>query len=326
MSFVLPGGKKGSSGGPGHYGSHSDHSGTEEELNFSAYASSWGGAVISGKTGDYSKILVSYDYVASKLFGASKEKGSVKSTEKSTTEGNKKETPKVKVSQVLDTLFNDIFAATGGLVQLATQENPSESKELLVVARNAGSSGIKETVFDPINGDGITRKCTVKCDIPANDAYAVANGAGGGKSGYTADEIAERKKAANDANKKAASQIKKAKSNITKYMEYNLSASEFANEDCDALAACFKLLVEKASKKQQVQMSIDDHIWPLELNIEIDGTSGFRFGDVVNTTFLPGNYQGKGIKPSFVVLEVTHEISNNDWVTKLKSQCHLINA
>ena len=109
-------------------------------------------------------------------------------------------------------------------------------------------------------------------------------------------------------------------------MEYNLSASEFANEDCDALAACFKLLVEKASKKQQVEMSIDDHIWPLELSVEVDGMKGFRFGDVINTTFMPSNFKGKGIKPSFVVLEVQHVISGNDWVTKLTSQCHLLNA
>ena len=315
MSIVLPGGSKGSSGGPGHYGSGPDHSGTEQEMNFTANCQT----CISGKRGDYSKILISYEYIMSKLFGSSKEKGSVKKTKK---EG-KKDKPSVKLSTVLETLFDDIFAATGGMVQLATQENPKNSKELMVIARNFGQSGIRETVFDPIKGDGITRKCTIKCDIPANDAYAVANGGGGGKQGYTTDAIAEKE--AKDAKQEAADQYSSNITALANYMEDAMAANEYENGDCDALAAIFKFLVDKATKEQVVQMSIDDHIWPLELEIELDGASGFRFGDVVNTTFLPGNYTSSGIKPSFVVLESTQEIKGNDWTTKLKTQCHLLN-
>ena len=57
------------------------------------------------------------------------------------------------------------------------------------------------------------------------------------------------------------------------------------------------------------------------LEIELDGASGFKFGSVVSSTFLP---PGKGYENVvFTCTDVTNTISGNDWVTKLKTQCTL---
>ena len=53
---------------------------------------------------------------------------------------------------------------------------------------------------------------------------------------------------------------------------------------------------------------------------ELDGASGFRFGSVVSSTGLPPAYS-KNV--AFTCTDVTHTISNNDWVTTLKTQCIL---
>lgn len=321
MSMVLPGGDAGSIGGPGYYGASPDVSDEEAKMDFTGNAKT----CLNGTTADYSKILISYDYIQSKLFGTSKDKGAIKSNDKSTSDSaSKKQRPTVTLQSLLDQLFGDISATTGGLVQLKSMENPRDSKEMHIISKSGEGDEILETMFDPIKGDGITRKSSIKCDIPANDAYAVANGGVTAGSGQTAAELAEEKAAAKEVEEEAASQKKDAKTTIKYLMEKGLSFDEFDSETCDALAAAFKTLVEFRTKAETAKGPIDDHIWPLQLEIEIDGTSGFRFGDVVNSKFLPGKYREDGVSVSFVTLEANHTIKSGDWTTSLKTQCHLL--
>ncbi len=226
--------------------------------------------------------------------------------------------PEITLNSILGTVFNDIYHATGGAVQLATMENPKDPKELLVVAKNVKQKAVKETTFKPIAGDGITRKCTVKCDIPADDAYAVACGPSGGASGHTSNLIQQ-----DEPEEEEADPIAEAEETVKTMMEKGLSVNDFANEDCDCLAAAFKTLVDKASSEKVSEFPHDKHVWPLELEIEIDGTEGFRFGDVVGSDFMPQSYRKAGIGPKFVCIEATHTIANGDWSTSLKTQCYL---
>ena len=306
MSIVLP--------GAGNYGSSPLITDTETKLNFDSNNQ---GIVVSGTNGDYRKILLSYDYIASSVFGKVKDKGSVKSTDKADKTANKDAPPDPNVNTIMKTVFNDIYHATGGLVHLSLMEDPGNSKQVNVIPKNMSAGGYSVTRFDPINGDGITRKCTVKCDVPANDAHAVANGNGGGASGggmvtsLIAEEPADPE----------PTPLEKARADIKELMEVGLSANAFDSEDCDALQAAFKSLIDNAPPSKMKSQSQDKNTWPLNLEIELDGCHGFRFGDVVGTSFMPKVYNGT--KVQFVVTEATHEIANNDWVTKLKTQCFL---
>jgi hypothetical protein len=327
MSIVLPGGSVGSMGGPGYYGSSPQIPiGDEGKLDFTSKAGEWSGTCIQGEEADYSKILISYDYISSNMFGKSADAANTAEAvgQAIKTKGKKKRKGP-NVNAMFGKLFGDIYQATGGCVSLALMEDPKDPKNLNVVAKNGKPEPITETVFDPIKGDGVTRKCTIKCDVPADDAYAVANGAAAGGSGHTSSLIAQDPP---DEDEKI-DPVQEAKDNIKKMMETGLSSQDFANEDCDALASAFKTLKEKADAETTSKLELDGHIWPLELELELDGMSGFRFGDVINTKFLPPAYTSNsagGVKPSFVTLEATHTISGNDWSTKLKSQCHLLEA
>ena len=100
-----------------------------------------------------------------------------------------------------------------------------------------------------------------------------------------------------------------------------MSANDFDNSDCEALASAFKTVVDKAPKEKVKNMSFDNQVWPLNLEIELDGASGFKFGSVVSSTFLP---PGEGYENVvFTCTDVTNTISGNDWVTTLKTQCIL---
>ena len=305
MSIVVP--------GFGHYGSSPTITG-EDDMDFDSNNC---GMVINGKEGDYRNILISYDYIAGKLYGMSQQKGAVKATEKSDKTSTKDVPPDANVNTIMKQLFGDIYHASGGLIHLTMQEDPDDSMKMNVIPKNMESGGYAVTEFDPINGDGITRKCTVKCDVPANDAYAVANGpAGGGSGGGMVTKLISEEPADPEP-----TPLEQATSDVSDLMSTGLSANSFDSEDCDALQQAFKTLVDNQPTDVMKDQSHDKNIWPLQLEIEIDGTHGFRFGDVVGTTFMPAVYNTS--KVQFVVTEATHEIANNDWVTKLKTQCFL---
>ena len=306
MSIVLP--------GAGNYGSSPLVTDTEAKLDFDSNNQ---GIVVSGTKGDYRKILLSYDYIASSVFGKAKEKGAVKANDKADKTANKDVPPDSTVNTIMKQVFNDIYHATGGLVHLSLMEDPGDSMIVNVIPKNMSAGGYDVTRFDPIRGDGITRKCTVKCDVPANDAYAVANGNGGGAggSGMTSSLIAE------EPADPEPTPTEQANTDITELMDVGLSANGFDSEDCDALQAAFKTLVDNAPPSKMKSQSHDKNLWPLNLEIEIDGTHGFRFGDVVGTSFMPAVYNGSNVQ--FVVTEARHEIANNDWKTVLKTQCFL---
>ena len=306
MSMVLTGNDR------GNYGTSPLITG-ESKMYFDTES---GITCISGKTADYSKILLSYDYIASNMFGRVKEKGVIAAiAEKASQSATSDKAPKVSLNTLLGPLFGDIYHATGGLVQLATMEDINDPKNLNVIPKNAEMGDLTPIVFDPINGDGVTRKCTVKCDIPADDAYAVANGGAAGGSGHTSSLIAE------EETEPEPDPLEEAEKTVTKMMETGISANDFDNEDCEALAAAFKTIVDKSGPTDAAEQPHDKNVFPLELAIEIDGASGFRFGDVVTSTFMPKRYRDS--KVGFVAIEVSHNISGNDWVTSITTQCYL---
>ena len=56
---------------------------------------------------------------------------------------------------------------------------------------------------------------------------------------------------------------------------------------------------------------------PLECEIELEGISGIRIGDVFTIDHIPQIYQNHGL---FQVIGITDSIDNNSWITKLKAQ------
>lgn len=280
----------------------------DEVINLGSY---------EAEPGDYSKILLEYSYLTS-LFGKVMDEG--KSVDKSESDGNKDAAPTVKIQDLFDKLFEDIAFFSGGFVQLATMEDPEDSMKINIVCKNSGDN-VQETVFDPIQGDGISRSVTVLCDIPSDDAYAVANGAAGNAGGHTADAIAEKDEPDSNAERKEA-----AIDTIIEYRDTNLAKNGFNSEDSTALQDALTTFAECLTRDEAVNnLPADKFIWPLKLTISIDGTHGFRFGDVVNTTFMPGRYRKEGISPGFIVLAAKHKIGDQDWTTELETQCTMLN-
>ena len=275
---------------------------------------------VQGKTANYSNIYISYEYLSSTMFNSSAKRGEIEGKTAAaladTDTGATQENP-TYLGSALNQLFGDIYHATGGAVQLAIMEDPDNSKDLLIVSRNAKQDNIQETIFDPINGDGITRKCTVSCEPPAKAVYAAMDT--GTSKGYASNSISTQEPIEPEPDPVAEAEEK-----IRTLMDESLSANDFESEDCDALAACFKTLVEKCTKEEAVELPDGRNCWPLKLQVNIDGTSGFKFGDCINSTFLPADpYQQPGLAVTFTATEVKQEVGGNDWETSMKGLMRL---
>ena len=65
-----------------------------------------------------------------------------------------------------------------------------------------------------------------------------------------------------------------------------------------------------------------DFIYPIELTLQIDGTSGIEWGNAVHTAFIPKLYKDKVV---FQVTGVNHDITNGDWQTTIDTVCRIKN-
>jgi len=61
---------------------------------------------------------------------------------------------------------------------------------------------------------------------------------------------------------------------------------------------------------------------PLDCDVELEGISGLRIGNVFTIDHLPSIYQKKGV---FQIIGITDTVDKNSWVTKLKSQFRVFN-
>ncbi len=63
-------------------------------------------------------------------------------------------------------------------------------------------------------------------------------------------------------------------------------------------------------------------LYPIKLSVTLDGISGFRFGNVVTSSWLPAKYKAAS-QLVFVITKIEHDVSNGEWVTNIQTQCRL---
>jgi hypothetical protein len=268
---------------------------------------------LAGDTYDYSKIFLSYSYLASKW--------AVISNTKNTAEGakdpnDKPAQTKFNVGSMLKGIFEDISNATGGAVKLTTFTDPKNPSQVLIIPSNESSNTLKPVRFDPLNGDGITRECVISCNPASADAYAIA----AGNSSMQSSTVEATGGSASPAEDLGAIQAK-----IIELRDA-MAKDTFGSAQVAALRDQLSKLTHACGSKEVTdgKIPITAAQWPLKLDITLDGVYGFRFGDVVETTFLPDVYLKGGIHAGFIVQRVVHTITNNEWTTKLETVCDLI--
>ena len=209
----------------------------------------------------------------------------------------------VNLRGFLDHLFGLLREASGGLWSLGLMENPKNSQEMLIINYKDGKPGIGPLTFDPINGDGSTRSTNMQCSPDMGDVFHVMVN----HSKNDAD-LTERLKGGNAASNDYGAMAKIQK--ITTNAMPNDGFSEDARTD---LKAAITDLINGLTPGER---SLTSYPFPYSLEVTMDGTSGWQFGDVISSTLLPTSAQSAGV--CFRVVEYTHNISKNDWSTTVR--------
>ncbi len=266
-----------------------------------------------GEALDSANILFNKDFVVDAFEEAKVQMEVEKKDAK--TDGGKSGKNGVSLRVFFDQLFKKIEETSGGWWQFGLTESESDSKTLLIVNRNQGAGGINALQFDPINGDAVTRSTSIECSPSADDVYqAMCNQQ---KEATTPDEVS---KAGGEEEEEEEPEVTHEEAiEILKKHRTETAPGGFDKGLVEEMTNAQNTLISTIPKpKLKENANIP---YPMKLNITLDGTSGFRFGDLVTSTALPEALSTAAI--CFRVTEVVHTFDNNDWKTTLTTICDI---
>ena len=297
LNIVFPG------GGAGDYGALADVP-DEQKLLIESKASA--PPAIGSDTINCKNILLSSSYIASTVFGAASK--TENAPDKAVTPDNGQPAKVVfSLGKMFDKIFQDIVSTSGGNIHLTTL--PKGDKMVIAAYNHNDPAKPSPAVFDPISGNQAIRTCEVSCAPASKDAYAVAvanrksDGAGPqGANGQTVQGTPGD----------AAQAIKDAR-------EKGLVQEKFSAASIAGLKEQLGKLVNNASSTDAASGKIPHQIgqFPLNLQVTMDGCTGWEFGDAITVSFLPAHL--KGGTGAFIVQKIIHTIATNDWETKLET-------
>jgi len=294
----------------GTAGDYSDPSDPELGKNFDPNGS--GPVAFAGRL-NATNILFNKDFIV-EAFDSAKVKMDTKKTGEKTA-GGKKGTSGVNLQSFMDALFDKIHAASGGWFQFGLSESPDNSRILLIINKNEGAGGISPLVFDPINGDAITRSTSISCSPAASDVYQAM--CAQQKEAATPSEIEGNEEGGQGAIKAFMEYIKVRM--LIRRHQTETAPGGFTDDLVTELESALASLVDGQPK--DVLKAECNIPYPMKLSITCDGTSGFAFGDIVSSTAIPSGITSADIV--FRVTEVHHTIAKNDWTTDLTTICDI---
>ena len=253
------------------------------------------------------------------------------------------------LNNFLGKIFNLIFECSGGVYDLTMipQINTTTGiTDNLIVNKNYStythsSLASKIVVFKPFGTSSVVRDMSLSAEIPealATQAYVSTRGAKGGAqstsypapvTGLFTNQCVGAPKPVTDLTKINAQKLKNLVTILFGYYKYPRVELEIKQFDSDMTGE-----QQSISKALTVYKTLGDNdlkkwnkniLLPLKFGVTIDGINGFKFGDVITTTYLPTKYKTDigGFRAVFTITKVNHSISGNDWTTTLETVCRL---
>lgn len=267
---------------------------------------------------DLTRILINYDTVLS-LIEQSKDKNASKEPYE-LLDDDKSATVKLSIHQFLKKLFDLIRDVSGNMfdldiVEWSAKTDDAKKMNFYIVNKKYNKIGdlpmedeFTPVVFDPINGDNVSRTSDVTMTLPTDvmAMNAFAEGLNSSTANVLADDFVSD-------DEKIYESIK----TLYEARQYYFSDDSVLAADANniPLSAAVKTFVDSLSR-DVVRKDLSVR-YPLKLNLSIAGINGFEYGDIISLSYLkdlPG-YRDT----IFTVLSVVHTIQNNQWVTDLKT-------
>ena len=278
---------------------------------------------------DLKKILISQEVIMTAFNMEKGEKGKYEETSvKATKDGG------LRLDDFFRQIFSTIDKATGGAIALRLSI-PSETllnggermNKLVIYDENNGyyEGPLNCVVFDPINGDGTTRSCSVSSDA-GSQTYQGAMYAGTQTSNDSCAPVHKVSDSEEYEEVKTKNQTKREET-IEKWKKImrdpgKLQKSGFSESNQKGLEECNTAFHKTIARKEDLNILA----YPgLKLSLELDGIYGFRIGHAIRTmTMSPRFFEANAY---FHITEVTHNFNGDtsDWSTQIEAQIALHN-
>lgn len=218
------------------------------------------------------------------------------------------------VEDFLKKLFDHIGSCTGGAIQLRLVVHPDDTNKLVVVDQNNGykDGPLEVVIFNPIDGDGSTRSCTIQSNV-GSEEYKAYMFAGSSRKGDGAASIRGCKDLADQSRVSVHTDAVKVISQLL-YNPGALGANQFGAVQESALIQAMGTLAKSTPQSKKYELA---PYLGMSIEIELDGVWGFVPGNGILTTQLPTRYLTS--KNYFLIRTVTHTFSSEEssWTTKL---------
>jgi hypothetical protein len=167
-------------------------------------------------------------------------------------------------------------------------------------------------VFDPIDGDGSTRECTVQSNVGSQE-YKAAMFVGASKKG---DAIGSLRGCNDDLKNQRQQEFQKAQTDKDTIIKNpgNLGQNEFDAQEINALKSVMGRL-----HRNNPQTAINEtvHYPGLSISVTIDGAWGLVPGNAISSTQVPRKWRD-AYKSYFMVTTVRHQFQQSDWSTQIE--------
>lgn len=219
----------------------------------------------------------------------------------------------INVVDFFKKVSDHINSCTGGAIALRLVEHPTDSKKLIVVDQNYGvTDTLNCIVFDPIDGDGSTRECTVQSNVGSQE-YKAAMFVGASKKG---DAIGSLRGCNDDLKNQRQQEFQKAQTDKDTIIKNpgNLGQNEFDAQEINALKSVMGRL-----HRNNPQTAINEtvHYPGLSISVTIDGAWGLVPGNAISSTQVPRKWRD-AYKSYFMVTTVRHQFQQSDWSTQIE--------
>tara|TARA_B100000287_G_scaffold1892_1_gene1857 strand:+ start:3685 stop:5535 length:1851 start_codon:yes stop_codon:yes gene_type:complete len=252
------------------------------------------------------------------------------------------------IEGALTNLFRDMNAGACNIWDFKIVDNEERTGEFGVIDTNWTSKNVKDTeaeafIFPTWSSNSIVRDQNMEAKVPDSMAIttmygamqpkddkadgepaelAIQKGAEKLSSDDPADccldspegnkDAQETKKGEDGSTNVATTDTEKQLEAATKKERTTPEETEITKESDKAKDVCSKVNKEKGK-----QVSF---IYPITLELTVDGISGIQWGNTVHTEFIPKIYKEECV---FQVTSVNHSIDKSDWSTVIQTVCRI---
>jgi hypothetical protein len=263
--------------------------------------------------GDLSKTMISIDYLIDVYKSIN-------------TQASQDRSKNTSITNFINKVLTDIYDCSGTRFKLSTFQNPSNKSQIYITDQGYIGEDVRNIAYEitTITQGGICRNMTLATNLSPemiSAAYATSLNSLGSQPTFTPGEESNTTTTTTEA----VVSITDLQINVETAAQ-NLASSETTETDTITLITnlqtALKELYTFEVKSKDSPKAKSGIIFPLSLQITLDGIDGIIFGNAITTNYLPTVYRKENI--AFTITTVDHTIENGDWTTTINTVMRII--